>query len=109
MGRHGLSTAATLSPAKKIGHFEDYLKDFKRKQELLWADRDTQASEQLSWRLHATAPRSLTPPVKGKLCWIVAPLICPGVQEIICFTCYASQSNEFLDRNVLKVSRKGAS
>lgn len=106
MGRHGLSAAATLSPAKKTGHFEDYLKDFKRKEEALWSDRDTQASKQLSWKFHATGPRSLTPPVKGKLCWIVALLICPGMQEIRSFTCYAPQSNEFLDRKALKVSRK---
>lgn len=106
MGRHGLSAAATLSPAKKIGHFEDHLKDFKRKQEVLWADRDTHASEQLSWKFHATGPRSLTPPAKGKLCWIISPLICPGMQGISRFTCYAQQSNEFLDRKALKVCRK---
>lgn len=65
MGRHGLSAAATFFPAKKIGHFEDHLKDFMRKQEVLWADRDTQASEQLSWKFHATGPRSLTLLPKG--------------------------------------------
>lgn len=108
MGRHELSAAASLLLAKKIGHFEDHLKDFKRKQEGLWADRDTQASEQLSWKFHATVPRSFTPPAKGKLCWIVAPQISPGMQEISVFTCYALQSNEFLDRKALKVSRKGA-
>lgn len=94
---------------KKIGHFEDHLKDFKRKEEVLWADRDTQASEQLSWKFHATGPRSVTPPAKGKLCWIVAPLITPGMQEISCFTCYAPQSNKLLDRKDLKVSRTEAS
>lgn len=95
MGRHGLSAAATLSPAKKIGHFEDYLKDFKSKQEALLVSygtpRDTQESLQLSWKFHATGPRSLSPPAKGDSCssnlsWYARNkpffLLCPAVQLI---------------------------